>query len=315
MKFFMRTFILLLLISVAYCNPLCSLYDAVSALDNRLQNAGVTLGNKILSSLDGNADVKNAARFKNNPDLSEENEAFEQMYLALGETELLAPNLISDDAVEALTDTLFLKRVIDADQGINYQTMGSGVGKFADRAGADANTKCKNMLTKVRAVFDQNHAGYSNYSEAKYLKDLDTIFEDSPSNDGFSLGDFIAEQANNNKGKPLEVRLIASRKGEGIVALSSHDIYEGSDLVTEVAVYNAAYSKETIKNKLTEEKIPDIAKGVIKAHEDGLPYKFVIAEDTGDDLTSVFNDLNNKIQETHPEISLSPDNDIILQDF
>ena len=54
---------------------------------------------------------------------------------------------------------------------------------------------------------------------------------------------------------------------------------------------------------------------LIKAHEDGLPYKFVIAEDIGDDLTSVFNDLNDQIHKTHPAISLSLDNDVILQDF
>ena len=41
----------------------------------------------------------------------------------------------------------------------------------------------------------------------------------------------------------------------------------------------------------------------------------MIAEDTGDDLTSAFNNLNKEIHKTHPDISLSPDNDIILQDF
>ena len=63
-----------------------------------------------------------------------------------------------------------------------------------------------------------------------------------------------------------------------------------------------------------------IAQSIIKARDNGIDYKFVIADEsfpgneTMDDLQTALDKLNAKIHETRSNITMTP-NDIITQEF
>ena len=318
-------------------SPICAVAGAIADLNLRLDQAGIKLGDDILNKLGINTnDIVNAPRFKTpigvlaDELLPPKLEAQKQIYFAIGELELAAPGLIGDETAEAFTNVLLNKRVIDSNS-VSYQTMGSGTGKFAARAditGVDVDEVTKDMLENITPIFDNQRNIYEavGYTEAKYLRDLNVIFGDDPSNDGFSLGNFIHEQRSGTRGGLLEVRVAAARKSENIKALSADsdpsdpNFYHGVDCLTDQGAYNVAYSRETIINKLRGDRIEKIADSIIKARDNGINYQFVIADNnffnkTEVDLEKSIAALNTRIHLSRPDITFSIDDDIVIQKF
>ena len=291
----------------------CKVIQGYTGLNQRLHSEGVRLGNKVDELIKGSADVPGASRFTH-PETKPRAQALFQLRLAFGRCEHHWPNGADEQTLEMLSEMLLDRRVIDA-VDVDYETIGASFGKLMSRYASPpdslsdaANVRARALITNLRQKLGDEPFKSKGYTEAHYFRDLDSIFAEFPSGDGYSIGTvkkFVETQTIplTSNGTYLEVVVAARRKGEAIRGLSVDAIYPGLpgvetgiDLLTDIGAYNVGRSYTTVAGKLNPNAIEGIAKAIVKAHEDGKPYKFVVGIEGDTDLAQKLIELNIAIE-------------------
>lgn len=288
----------------------CKVIKGYTGLNQRLHAEGVRLGNRVNELIRRNPDVPGASRFSH-PEMSPRAQAVFQLRLAFGRCEHHWPNGADEQTLEMLSEMLLDRRVIDA-VDVDYETIGAGFGKIMARyvvpKNGDANDRARKFITNLRQKMGDPPFESKGYTEAHYFRDLDEIFQEFPNGDGYNIGSiekFVNTQTTpeTSNGTYLEVVVASRRKGEVIRGLSVDSDYPslpgvktGIDILTNQGAYNVARSYTTVASKLNPDDIVGIAKAIVKARAEGIPYKFTVGIEGDVDLTQKLIELNAAIK-------------------
>jgi len=319
---------LALTIHILGANPSCKVIKGLTALDQRVFS--VSFGNRLDALINGSPNVPGAARF-DNPELGQRWDAMLQVRYGLGNCERHWPGVADDETMEKFSEMLLSKRVIDAAE-VDYETVGAGFGKTMARysnSTKDHNEWARQYLDKLKNRLGEEPFLSAGYTEAQYFRDIDALFAEFPSGDGYptnlEVKKFIDNQTNAaDTGIFVEARAAASRKSEGILRLSVDDTWDklpgvntGIDILTNQGAYNFGRSYRTITGKLTNTpdaplKLNHIAQAIVKARAEGKPYKFVIGVPEAGGFPA---DLTEKLRLLNAEIRSLPDVPVDFPEF
>ena len=156
----LRTYTLLwtlLAASLCTANPLCDLAEKWTLLNERLEQEGLVLGQKLGAKLTGDPAIAAHPRFQNHPNgLTPKMAAQEKIDEALGAAEAAAPGLVGDLAASEFIEVTTTSRVVSS--SISFDDMGRGFGHMANSANtagiANADECLSLVFQKQRVRFE-----------------------------------------------------------------------------------------------------------------------------------------------------------------
>lgn len=290
--------------SLCTANPLCDLAEKWTLLNERLEQEGLVLGQKLGAKLTGDPTIAAHARFQNHPGgLTPKMAAQEKIDEALGAAEASGPGLVGDLAASEFVEVATTARVVSS--SVSYEDMGRGFGHMATNASAaeigNVDEYLALVFQKQRIKFQTNPQMLANnYTEASYLKDWNRLF-DAGGSPQVAKELHVGLSTGGNEGLIGNIHSAAVLKSRGVTIEiidpdQVDDTFQKIDILTPDSMIQTALRSETVRGKIgySISEAEDVADLIIQMESThpGRLYKFSYMDGNPEDFDLAIGYLN-----------------------